>query len=567
MVYGVSQNLTVQPRPVTRTIRPDTKRAITSGDAGFVLPVAHFPMLREDGIRNGRLRVNFVMGETADRLLNGVMVNVEAHFVPRLAFERFNGMESFNRSWAKQPEIDDSVIPFYNTMTVDQAAYPAILSTLGIHAQTGDVINTDVIESYNALINWQRAQRSKSLTLRDPLDGTLARGFWQNTQLREVVPSFDTQQLHGDVNAHLTSGGSLPVLGLGLGGAATPQQGTFTQTDGSTYSGMQAGVGTANNAAAIATTADGLIPQVFAELAEEGITFSLSDIEMARKTQAFATMRNRYQSIPEEYLIDMLMDGLRIPDLMLAEPLLLSRRSTLFGWSQRYATDYANLDKSMTEGETFVDLSMRMPPHPCGGMVLVTATITPEQLYERQMDHCVHITDQDNLPKAMVDALDPEKVTIMNNDEVDVSHTIDGVFGYRPLNSEWYRDQPSIGGKFFRPDPTAAWDEDRNRFWATETVDPELTEDFYLCTTLPKDIFVDANVDSYEVSATGQLNIVGLTQFGSALREATDDYEKIMAQVDTDRIVQPAAQEAGDVIEEETGENPVEETPESEDQE
>jgi len=529
-------------------MRRDTKRVITSGDAGFFLPIAHIPLLREDSIAQGRMRFNFVMGETADRLLNGVNVKVEAHFVPKLAFKRFRGLESFNRSWAKQPEDEDepsSVIPFFNELTIDAdaALYPPIFDKLGVHAEAGSTVNTDLIESYNALVNWQRGQRSKSLPQRDQLDDTIARCFWQNTQLAEVVPSFDSQQVHGDVPVSIQTGGRMNVqidrtsdnANDHIGMAHKDGTHRIRSVDGSGYDAY-ATLGDATN-------------MMFTELAADGISMSLSSFELARKTQAFAQLRNRYQSIPEEHLINMLMDGLRIPDLALREPFMLAQRSTLFGFSQRYASDFENLEKSMTTGETFVDLDYRMPATSTGGVVLFTASITPEQLYERQMDHSIHIVDQVEYPAAMVDELDPEKVEIKRNKEVDVAHTTDGVFGYKPLNADWMRDTPNIGGKFLRRDPAAPWDEDRARFWATETVDPELTEDFYLCTALPKGIFSDANVDSYEISAAGVTMVRGHTVFGSMLREATDDYEKIMEQVDMERIDQGATSEEDEVTE------------------
>jgi len=534
MVYGVNQQLSARPRAVARTVRRDAKRVITSSDAGLFVPVAHIPLMREDSVRRGRMRVNCVMGETADRLLNGVSMKVEAHFVPKLAFKRFRGLESFNRSYFGEPEDPDdptSVIHFYETKDYNTD----IETVLGVHKATGSN-NTDIIEAYNVLVNWQRKQRSKSLPQRGYLAGTLARCFWNNTQLSEVVPSFDSQQVHGDVALNVVA----TRLDVSTGETDTESQ--FTSTDAQ------------NRLYAASTANQAEVNRVFAEMSENGVTVSLSNLDLARQTQAFAQIRNRYQSIDEEYLVDALMDGLRIPDAELSEPILLAQRSTLFGFNQRYATDFANLDKSMTEGQSFIDLDFRMPANSTGGIILITASVVPEQLYERQLDHAAYITDVADLPSNLVDSLDPEKIEIMTNGEVDTSHTAPSdVFGYRPLNAGWMRDAPNIGGKFFRPDPTAAWDEDRNRFWATETVDPSLTEDFYLCTTLPKDIFSDANVDSLELSAQGLVEIMGLTVFGSALREATDDYEAIMAKIDQTRIEQPDTAPAVEVLEDDPG--------------
>lgn len=543
-MYGLSENLQTSPRLVRRTIRKDDRSFITSGDAGQFLPVAFVPLLREDSVRRGRFTLNVKMHETEESLLNGVSVLAEAHFVPKLAFERFKDMGQFNRSWAKQPEDDNdpaSVIPFYVTRT--QTGTPQIFNRLGVHVKSNEPFNTDLFESYEALVNWQRRKRSKSLPLHDGSDGLLAQCFWQNTQLSDVVPSFDSQQIHGDVPIEFASGVRSEIHGLGIRQEVENIQADLPSREGdgelAIYPrGVFAGAG--NNSITMRMQPDTPFPDIWTEMNAEGVTMSLSNFEMARKTQAFARLRNRYQSIDEEYLVDMLMNGLRIPDLELQEPIHLASRRTLLGFSSRYATDSGNLDKSVTEGITTIDLNYRMPATSTGGMILITVSIVPEQLYERQKDPAVHLLDQEKLPQAMLDALDPEKVQVVMNDDVDVQHSIDGVFGYRPLNAEWMREAPAIGGRYYKNDPLAPWSEARNRFWAADTVDPELTQDFYLCPELPKSIFSDAGTAGFEIWGASSHEIMGLTQFGRGLREATDDYEKIMAQIDQDRIDQSA---------------------------
>ena len=160
-----------------------------------------------------------------------------------------------------------------------------------------------------------------------------------------------------------------------------------------------------------------------------------------------------------------------------------------------------------------------------------------EQLFERQKDHYLHNTSVSNYPEFTRDELDPEKVSIVTNDHIDVDHSNpNAIFGYAPLNHEYMRSAPNIGGKYYRPDVDAAFDEDRQKIWANETVDPELTEDFYLCNNVHHKVFADSTSDAFEITARGIFEITGNTVFGGALKEATDDYDQVMADVDQTRL-------------------------------
>ena len=174
-----------------------------------------------------------------------------------------------------------------------------------------------------------------------------------------------------------------------------------------------------------------------------------------------------------------------------------------------------------------------------GGVIIFTAEIVPEQLFERQKDHFLHMQGPDEFPNPMADFLDPQKVAIVPNDYVDVDHNDpSGTFGYAPLNYQWKRSIPNIGGKYYRPEVDAAFDEDRQKIWANETPNPELTEDFWLATNIHHKVFATDQQDPFEIIATGDFQIVGHTQFGKGLQEATDDYNIILEQVDQTRIEQ-----------------------------
>lgn len=537
---NLTDTIKATPIQTDKSIRTEEVRAITSGDAGKSLPLAVFPVLREDRA-NGKLRIKFEMGETAQTLLNAINVTVRVDFVPYLAFERFNGLDQLNRSYSGIPETDGgAVVPFFETVTFRRDA--EFWNTLGMHFPEDSEVNSAPVEAYNALINFRRKARSTKLPLRSKTDRTLARAFWKNSAFNNIVPDFDQAMIDGEVDLNLAAM-RLPVKGLGIKGSDSASTKTGVSETGETatrdYTGWQ--TNDSNMDFFIEQEAGNAgFPAIYAELAEKGITLSLSNIEMAKQTAAFAALRKRFAGHDDDYIIDLLMSGVRVPDAQMAQPILLDRKSTLIGYNRRYATDAANLDKSVTTGETYVDLRFRTPALNTGGVILVTAEIVPEQLFERQYDFWLGETNVAKYPEFTRDFLDPEKVDIVPNKFVDVEHSDpDGTFGYAPLNHHWNRNIPRVGGKFYRQlgDPFV---EDRQRIWSVETVDPALTEDFYLVNELPKTVFADQNVHSFEITTIGGVQFIGNTVFGKGLQEDTGDYEALMADNDTSRIDQTA---------------------------
>lgn len=534
------------PITVQRSKRRDRGRVLTSGDAGKILPLKYIPMLREDAVTRGKVRVNIEMGESAELLMNGIMVNVMAHYVPMLAFERFNGsMEELNRSYKGEAGIAGSVIPFFNTessaaaLDTTAGAAATFLQTMGIHTQA-QVMNTTVRDAYNVIINHRRKARSASLPLRSENDWTLAEAFW-SLDNNHIVPDFDQKLIDGEVSlSGLTF--KAPLRSKYLSGnahqytQAPSGSGTVASTDTNVYYPAQK-----PSSLELAWEDQQFIwSGIWAELTAGGnATMSLADIEQAKKTAAFAKLRSLYDGIDDEYLIDLLMSGIRVPEEAMKQPILLARQQTMIGYRQRFATDAANLDESVTNGFATVDLNIRTPGNMnTGGVILITAEIIPEQMWERKKDYFLYETNPDNLPNYLRDYLDPEKVSVVQNDHLDVNHsTPNGTFGYAPLNHEWMRDMVNVGGKYYRP-ANDAFDEDRQKIWTVETTDPTLSEDFYLVSSLHKKVFADQVADSFEITCISDCEISGNTVFGERLLEAdtTSDYEAITALVDTARI-------------------------------
>ena len=550
-----------QPIAVPRTMRRQSARGITSLPAGRMVPIAAFPLLREDAVRSGRMRFSFEAMETAEILMNAINVDVKAYLVPTLAFERFNGsMDQLNLSYSGKPPMEgEAVVPYIETAAFGAHGANAVYKYLGLHGRPDQLVNTAYLEAYNAIWNFRAKNRSEdlySLNQRTRLQSDLAPAFWSHDMFRHIVPDFDQAAIDGAVKLDLVSA-RIPVSGLGV---RTDALQTGTGNDARTYrdsAGNLVSADAANKWTRFGTQAtnppttdqslNSMIavkmdpdnpgfPEIFAELADAGVSISLSNFELAKKTQAFAKLRQQYNA-HDDWIINLLMDGITIPDQALKQPMLLGEKRTIFGMSKRYASDSGNLTESVVNGATFLDMSVQCPRIGVGGVVMIVAEITPDQLFERQADPFLHLGSVEELPEYLRDTLDPEKVEVVKNERIDIDHdTPDATFGYEPLNARWNINAPRVGGRFYRPEVDAGFDEDRQRIWAVETQNPRLSTDFYICTNMHTKPFVVTNQDPFEVVTQGEVFIEGNTVFGGHLIEATDDYEKVLALAPTERV-------------------------------
>lgn len=546
--YGSIMRMSTQPIVVERSHRLHTARGITSLPAGKMVPVAAIPLLREDAVVSGRMRFSFEMMETAEILMNAVYVSLKAYLVPWSAFTRFDSIDAVNRAYeGTEQYAAGPVQPFVQRETFNSATADDIKVYLGLHAKTGDKVTTAYHEAYNEIWNFRAKNRSPDLALRALTAKNLAPAFWRHEQFRHIVPNFDQALVDGNVALNVVNG-QLPVKGIGFIGAGGAAGGSTKETGGGTrtYTTSQ----DANASVKFEMTATNGFPKIYAEMAANGITVSLANIEMAKKTAAFAELRTQYNELDDDYLINMLMDGLTIPEQAMRQPILLGEETTIFGMSKRYASDAANLTESVVNGATQIDLSIHTPRIACGGIIMVVAEITPEQLFERQADPMYHypvvpgaLADTGaNFPHYLRDTLDPEKVEAVPNRYIDVQHaTPTAVFGYAPLNYRWNVNNPRIGGKFYRPGPTDPFDEDRQRLWAVETVNPTLNTDFYICTNMNTSVFVVTNADPFECVTQGDVLIEGNTVLGPLLKESVDDYAQVLTHAPTPRIDKLAA--------------------------
>jgi len=529
------ENLKKTPVAHIKTRRIDKVSVVTTSQPGRMVPLKAIPLLREDGLLNSRVTLNVQMAETAQMLLNPVRVSTAAYFVPKLAFERFLDMGTIDRSYNKQPEIDDTVVPWFRPDT-DPAS--PVLQTLGVHVPPGDDFNDDYKASYNQIWNYIAQQRSSSIPLRTETDGTLAPAFWRHSQMKHVKPTFDDAMLAGEVPLSITDQ-RIPVTGMGTNAGLQYEPASRFTTGGNTVEGQWSQVGADKTPPSIMEDPDNPgFPGVFAELQSNGITVSLANLDLARETAAWARLRSQYQGMSEDWMIDQLLQGIRIRDENLRYPILLDSRDSVIGMAQRYATDFANLEKSVTDGQSTVSLNLRVPATPCGGIVMIVAQVLPEMIFERQRDYYLSLLDTDHLPNRTADELDPQPIETLKNVDIETTHSLpDDLFGYAPLNSRWQRMAPNVGGLYRKDTPDEPWTEQRGRIWDTSVVDPTLTSDFYIANDIPTDVFADTQTDQFEWWLSGDCQIEGLTYFGPSLREnPNDDYDTVLGKVDLERL-------------------------------
>ena len=548
------------PVNFSRTRRMSKGRVLTSGDAGKILPVKADPILREEGF-SGNVNVSVEMMETSEKPVNAIVAKAMTYFVPYLAFDQFNGsIEELNRSYSKENGIAGSQVDFfeknkyYNGSSVVTDSTPTDMdtgdngraefySTMGIHHGAADM-NNAYVQAYNAIVNHRRKARSTSLAVRNEFEHDLAEAFWPNEGNSHIMADFDQKLIDGEVTLNNLEFKAPVRSKFQVRENSSTRFDAYDNNQNVNTDVMRTPAQNNSNTVTYVAGSNGYIEfsDIWAELTDNstygGATMSLADIEQARKTAAFAKLRAAYDGIDDEYIIDLLMQGISVPTEMMKQPMLIGQQSGMFGFAQRYATDSGNLDDTATNGFVSLGYRVRAPRTSIGGIVMTTLEIAPERVWERKKDYFLYTTDTDNLPNALRDSLDPEKVSVVKKNHLDVNHsTPDATLGYAPLNHEYNRDQIMVGGKFYRPS-NDAYTEVRSRIWTNETTDPSLSTDFYLCTNLHKKIFADQVSDSFEITAVSDLTVDTNVVFGDRLIEAdaTSDYETITNLVDSNRI-------------------------------
>lgn len=536
------------PLDVPRTRRKHPVRNMTSLPAGKVVPLVAVPLLREDEM-SGTFTAAFEMQETVEILLNGIDVVVDTWLIPNLAFERFRTMDDINLAYTGNIRPGMAAVPYFETGVAGDPALNQIHVRLGKHARASQVVNWAYVEAYNLLVNFDRSEVSPNIPQRTRLDKSLAQALWPTNIFSHIVPDFDQAVMEGEVALNIAEQNLvlrgpvghptyLDVAGTPtIAGAATGAR-SMTMEASNRLGHGGAAVGAQNITTLAGLRAD--VAGAVAQLADNGITISLANIDMARKAQVFANIRKKYNGLTEDMLRDLLMDGISIPEQTWRQPTKLNSVRTQFGMAKRYASNGDALTQSVVNGAAALSWNVKVPRVPCGGVIMCVAYIAPEQLFERQEDPYLTAIDPGKLPSFIPDHLDPEAVEVVYNDYIDNDHDTPGnVYGYAPQNHKWNTAGPGIGGRFYRPAVDAGFDEDRQSLWAVETQNPTLTKDAYL---VPDDIhlkpFWTSTIDPFDCVTGAQIIITGNTQFGPLLieQQTESDYDAILDRVEQDRI-------------------------------
>mgnify|MGYP000712074109 CR=1 FL=1 len=540
------------PVSFNRTTRRDRVVGMTSGRAGVVVPIDFIPLLRGDSCA-GQFNISMELGEMPKPLLNAVGVNLQAWFVPKSAYPYFSGYDEFMYSYQKEDinSLDGVRTPpeFFRTMPSNLGTFQNsdMMIKLGLHDQTveGDVLNGDLFDAYNLIWNFRAGAHSSKIERASYFNEpnadrpanrawqALKPAFWPSGRMNFVVPDYERALVVGALDLDVQAGSLKVRMGDTMGGVeGASNLGVYSDPndpDGDTKDMI------------VASISDSVNKQLWADLQNETLPVSLAEIDKARLTQSFAKRRaqmagNDYSGFdPDDVIVAELMQGFSVPRELFQRPWLLDSKRLTFGMMERFATDAANLDQSVSVGKTGGSLSLNVPVQDTGGYIMITCEVLPEKLNERMGEPTLYLNDPDMYPNALRDIQRPEPVDYVPNWRIDARHTSpDALYGYEPMNGVWERDFTRLGGDFYQPDPSVPFKESRAGIWTPNIVDPTLNDDHWLAPDpFPHDVFSDTVAEAFEIAFSHSVAINGITQIGDVLVENNDDYEAVASEVDS----------------------------------
>ena len=534
------------PVDFNRTTRSDQGVIMTSGRAGVVSLIDFIPLLRGDSAA-GAITVNVNLGRMPKPLLNAVTANVQAWFVPKSVMPQFNGrielMHSYQGEQITALGQADRDPPPWSYQGQASATfgddYP-ILKQAGLHHPQGWTFQADLIDAFNVVYNFRLESFSSKLTKRkyfteDPAEATShPRAFWPVGRFSHMVPDYERALVVGSLDLDV-SAGKMPIEGMYRGGSVSgfATDTTMIGPDGENITDPPPNGSTPRHMYT-AGSPGGSTSQYwpYAEMAEQTVITSLADIDKARTTQAFAELRALYAGmdstgfVNEDAIIAEFMQGFNVPDDAMQRPWLLDSRRVVFGMAERFSTSAADLEASVSEGQAQTMLNCNVPVNDDGGVIVVTLEVVPERLDERSKDEWFSADSIDMLPDALRDIQRTEPVDTVLKARLDTAHSDpNGAYGYEPMNTRWNRNHTRLGGAYYQPDPTNPFSEQRSALWLAAPVDPEFTDDHWLCPpNFPHDVFLDTQADAWEATIRHNFTIRGLTQFGDVLNENNDEF-------------------------------------------
>jgi len=549
------------PVPFEGSMRPDNEVIMTSGRAGVVVPLGYIPLLPGESM-SGRVGIDIKLAEMPRPVLNAVVVNVQAWAVPKGAMPQFPGRDELNHAMTGEPikslgAADRAPPSFYTVLSgapVVTAAGSDLFKTFGLHVPAGAEINSDLIDAFSLIYNFRLAAHSSRLGRRkyaseDIVQATsLPPAFWPSGRFAHVVPDYEQALVQGSLDLDVLAGtlsltGAVPVMGLGASGdPGAPTTGTIRQADGTTETTDYVGSGNLRYKVANPGTPATRRPDINAKLDGAAVSMAggffavtLNDIDKGRIAQAYAKLHAAYAGNDatgfdnDDTLVALLMQGIDPGPDSYKRPWLLDSARVPVGFGERFATDAANLDASVTTGRAQATLSLNVPVMPAGGCVIYTVELLPERLDERMSDEWVLCTEFNDLPNPLRDIQRTLPVDLVVNRRIDAKHTTpDGLYGYEPMNYKWKRDFTRLGGIFYEGTPGAVITESRMGLWQTDIVNPDFEGTHHLAPVpFPHDVFADTLAPAFEVVARHICTVVGNVQFGDVLTEANDDYAAV----------------------------------------
>lgn len=557
------QDLT--PNEFRQTTRIDSNALMTSGRAGVVTPLAFIPLLRGDSA-SGAFTVDLRLGAMPKPVLNAVVANLQAWFVPKSALPQFGSYDEFIASYSGEaiksfPTGTRTPPPFFQTVEAGAGLTAllgsTVLTSVGLHAVTGKNLNVDYLDAFTTVYNFRLNAYSSKLPPRKYVHEDnpttfaetvkLPRGFWPHTRMSRVVADYDRALIVGDLALDVLAG-RIPISGINQtnnsldnGSFGSGRIAYAKATTDSIEFHVDRGSGESSNWVKVMSFARkdgnpaGSELDIFAEFDNTPINVSLADLDRARRTQAFARRAAMYagnnwseQRLNDTVMAD-LMQGFRVPESVLRRPMLLDNKLIPVNMVERSATDGENLDQTITEGGVIASLSLNVPRTETGGIIVVTCEVGPERFYERQSDPYLHFEDADELPNALRDVQRTEPVDIVENHRIDAKHTApNDVYGYEAMNDKWNRDTMRLGGIFYEPVPGAPWKEARSQIWLPDYVDPNYSADHFLYPEeLSHAVFKYEEDPAFEAVVRHSVAIRGLTQIGDPLFEDNGEYDLI----------------------------------------
>ena len=542
------------PVEYANSLRKDAVTIKSSGYVGRVIYAGYAPLLPGDSA-SGKFGIDLQLAEMPKPLQTAVWAKVHAWCVPKQSMPQFSNSADVAHSMYGTTAIkalgqpDRTPAPYFISLSgaaIVTVAGSEMFRTLGLHVNAGMTINSDVIDAFVHVYNFRLSAYSKVLPKRPYALEDLAQACtfppapWPSVKRASMVPDYDQSILMGAFDLDFQAG-TLNVTAINkdvvVKTVAKNNARLRKVADNAMSVAETVNAGGANTL--LGSAANGnlyldplgawqvVLNDLTVALAGKSAKVTLADIDKARTTKSMAQLATAYAGHDfsgydqSDAYVAMLLQGVRVGDWEDRRPYLVGSATVPVNFVERFATDAANLDDSVTTGHASALINVNVPRLDAGGMVVFTVEVCPERLDERMADPFLEAVHVDHLPNALRDIQRPEPVDLVLNKRIDVKHSApDGLYAYEPMNAKWQREFTRLGGVFYQATPGAGWSENRAAIWSPEIVNPAFTSLHYLAPyPFPQDVFSVPSAPGFEFTARHDLVINGITQIGDILPE------------------------------------------------